>query len=761
MGNKSTIVNDDYENCCSTFNEYLMKTKNDIDLEKEKNEINKKIEEKAEKAIIFGFIKKLLEKEKKGKILNKMQDVFASLIDQYDQIHRKEEDDIKKFSEKVDEKEKNIINAIYLSKILDDDSIENVKINDYAVYLYGNKVVEDIEDGNNEYIDEDFKKYNEEEFDINQKEVEEKFNEICKNKNIDLKNYENQDSPQNKNNVSNNKNLDSNKIKQQILDSKNNEEENKVNAHDENLNKKKYCDEELFKYYDIIFNIDSLENLKINGWQLESNDEGYKKYEEKKDKKNTVVSVIGNKNKGKSFILAKLSNIEIPDGFNITTKGLSVIYPKYEDKNIIFLDTAGFEIPLCENEEIFKFKTEDKDYQALDEGQKKNVSIKDYLNEDEYITQTMQFTRDRQNTDYFLQKFILDSADILLCIVNQLNLSDHKFLNRIQEENKDKKIFVIHNLKTLKKQNEVEDYINEILLKLVTSKLQKGIYIKIDDNKNNTKKENNIYYKQIFNHKDDKNKNREVIHLFMANDKSEAGDYYNNSTLEFIKNQIISFVNNKRFPIIEKVKDYLFNHSEEFFNDPLENIDDIKIIDDNNIKKLKYTGKPYELKECYVDELGNTNFIQTNYQPNYSVYKVKYKDENGESDKLIIDIEISGKIDTEDIKYPRKDNINGQNIITISGRRNLKKGDKKTEKKQQINNIAEYKANYFNDKNNMFFLRIYIPNEKCVIGSLYGRKFFIDNGLYRFIYNILENNNLNQNAYLDIDYSDDDDIYDE
>ena len=749
MGNKSTIVNDDYENCCSTFNEYLMKTKNDIDLEKEKNEINKKIEEKAEKAIIFGFIKKLLEKEKKGKILNKMQDVFASLIDQYDQIHRKEEDDIKKFSEKVDEKEKNIINAIYLSKILDDDSIENVKINDYAVYLYGNKVVEDIEDGNNEYIDEDFKKYNEEEFDINQKEVEEKFNEICKNKNIDLKNYENQDSPQNKNNVSNNKNLDSNKIKQQILDSKNNEEENKVNAHDENLNKKKYCDEELFKYYDIIFNIDSLENLKINGWQLESNDEGYKKYEEKKDKKNTVVSVIGNKNKGKSFILAKLSNIEIPDGFNITTKGLSVIYPKYEDKNIIFLDTAGFEIPLCENEEIFKFKTEDKDYQALDEGQKKNVSIKDYLNEDEYITQTMQFTRDRQNTDYFLQKFILDSADILLCIVNQLNLSDHKFLNRIQEENKDKKIFVIHNLKTLKKQNEVEDYINEILLKLVTSKLQKGIYIKIDDNKNNTKKENNIYYKQIFNHKDDKNKNREVIHLFMANDKSEAGDYYNNSTLEFIKNQIISFVNNKRFPIIEKVKDYLFNHSEEFFNDPLENIDDIKIIDDNNIKKLKYTGKPYELKECYVDELGNANFIQSNYKPLYRAYKVKYTDEKGESDKLIIDIEISGEVDFKEIENPEIVNRNRQNIITISGRRNLKKGDKKTEE-------AEYKSSYFNDKNSLFNLRIYIPNEKCYIGGLYDRKFYVDKGLYRYIYNIQDKN---EERHLDVDIheSDEDD----
>ena len=78
------------------------------------------------------------------------------------------------------------------------------------------------------------------------------------------------------------------------------------------------------------------------------------------------------------------------------------------------------------------------------------ISVKDYISEEEYIDQIMKFTRDRQNTDYFLQKFIMNSADILLCIVNKLDLSDQKFLKRIQDENKDKKIFIIHNLKTIK-----------------------------------------------------------------------------------------------------------------------------------------------------------------------------------------------------------------------------------------------------------------------------------------------------------------------
>ncbi len=126
--------------------------------------------------------------------------------------------------------------------------------------------------------------------------------------------------------------------------------------------------------------------FKKNGWQLISSPDGFEKYTDKKDKQNTVVFVIGNKNKGKSFILAKLIGKEIPDGFNITTKGISVIYPDFEDNNIIFLDKAGFEIPLCENEENFKFTTNNEKYLNLSEELKKNVSIKDYLSEDEKIT---------------------------------------------------------------------------------------------------------------------------------------------------------------------------------------------------------------------------------------------------------------------------------------------------------------------------------------------------------------------------------------
>jgi hypothetical protein len=218
-----------------------------------------------------------------------------------------------------------------------------------------------------------------------------------------------------------------------------------------------------------------------------------------------------------------------------------------------------------------------------------------------------------------------------------------------------------------------------------------------------------------------------------------------------------------KFPILENVREFLFDHSEEFFNDPLENKEDLKIIEENNYQKLKYTNKekPFELKEFYIDELGNANFIQSNYKPLYRAYKVKYKDDNGESNKLILDIEISGEVDIKDIEIFNK---NGQNIITITGKRNLTKGNlNKTT--TTIKSIADYKPSYFDNNNKMFNLIIYIPNEKCIIGNLYKRIFNADKGLYRFIYNIQEKNDVwvkkEHDVFVDDDDDDDDDYDDD
>ena len=220
----------------------------------------------------------------------------------------------------------------------------------------------------------------------------------------------------------------------------------------DNLNKIKISNENLDCYYDIVFKIDSLENLKENGWKIEATLEGYQKYEKEKDKSCTLVSLLGKKNKGKTFILSKINNLEIPDGCNITTKGLSFIISDKDENNIIFLDTAGFEIPLCEDDEFFKFYTNNEKYLNLSEKEKKSVSIKDYMNEDEYITQIQKFTRDKQITNEFIKKFVIYSSNINIYIANsELDLEDQNFYKNFLE---DKINIIIHNLKTFKEKRE-------------------------------------------------------------------------------------------------------------------------------------------------------------------------------------------------------------------------------------------------------------------------------------------------------------------
>ena len=93
-----------------------------------------------------------------------------------------------------------------------------------------------------------------------------------------------------------------------------------------------------------------------DGWELLYTEKGEKNYEIKKVKNLTVVAVIGNKNKGKSYILQKISGNKLPLGYSVTTKGISILYPKNLNQNIILLDSAGFEVPLLEIPGVYEFE---------------------------------------------------------------------------------------------------------------------------------------------------------------------------------------------------------------------------------------------------------------------------------------------------------------------------------------------------------------------------------------------------------------------
>ena len=417
-------------------------------------------------------------------------------------------------------------------------------------------------------------------------------------------------------------------------------------------------------YYDVVIDANSIENIS-NGWTVEYTDEGMKRYEAKKDAKSCVVGVVGNKNKGKSFLLTKLAGMNLPSGHSITTKGLSVKYPEDKYKNIILLDTAGLETPLTETEyynveqEMEKFIAKEKN--KKEEGEK--IETQEEEEEDEHMNEIdkedaekeeaekqraeaklnviEKFARDKQITEYFLQKFILQESDILVLLVEQLNYSDQKLLNRIKNQCKGKLLFVVHNLYNFVTVKQVEDYLEETLMKSLTFKLKRNVmreYVGDVEQYFYTEE----YYRpgsneeeEIENDNDDENI---VVHLIMANDgpTSEAGKRYNQSTIKYLKQQITAFSRLKTFPVIDKLKDFFAKCSPELIDG--EKIDKSNLEFENKKIKLKDGVPAPTLKKCLFDELGISKFQGSLFEPNYRSYISK------DRKRFVVELEMTGTI---------------------------------------------------------------------------------------------------------------------
>ena len=223
------------------------------------------------------------------------------------------------------------------------------------------------------------------------------------------------------------------------------------------------------EFYDAILNINSM--LEINkGWKIKFNsDKGKEKYDKMIKEEILKIGVIGNGNKGKSFFLSKISDYELPTGTSIRTEGLSLKFPDNSNKKIILMDSAGFETPLLDNNNIRSLEKEN------------------------YLKELENTARDRLVTEKFLQNFIVRESDILICVIGILTYNEQKLINRIKSDiskYKNKKLYIIHNLQTFTEKKQVEDYINEYLKKSLTFELKENDVKSFDGNKN----KNHIYY---------------------------------------------------------------------------------------------------------------------------------------------------------------------------------------------------------------------------------------------------------------------------
>lgn len=364
----------------------------------------------------------------------------------------------------------------------------------------------------------------------------------------------------------------------------------------------------LENFYDIIVDIDSLRHM-IKGWKVKFTEIGKKNYDIMKDKEVLIVGVVGNRNRGKSFVLSKLSNVNLPDGTSIKTEGISIKYPKMEEgkeAKYILMDSAGFENALLETDEF----TNDP-----------NIPREDALKMLKLIAS------DKTLTEYFIQNFIIQKSNILIVVIGILNYPEQKLLNRIKTENKNKfrhqtppPLFVVHNLQTFSLKKQVEDYIQETLLKSATFKLKKMKSVERDNTEDLD--ENDIYFIEEFNTEEDKN--TVIYHLILAMHGTEAGDYYNHFTYEFLSKQFNAFPIHHKFPIIEDVKQQCMQNSLKMMVHPIDSLDEFE----KSETEIKLISKDKEedqkrliFKRCLVDELGFSNFYGANFEPKYAYFK--------------------------------------------------------------------------------------------------------------------------------------------
>ena len=128
--------------------------------------------------------------------------------------------------------------------------------------------------------------------------------------------------------------------------------ENEKLTEEKKENEKTNKEANFLDFEDVLVGIKSVKDIN-EGWEIKMNENAKQKYEEFKKEKVIKIGVIGNANKGKSFLLSKISKIPLPLGTSIRTKGLSLKYPvldKYKNRKIVLLDSVGLETPVLKNQ---------------------------------------------------------------------------------------------------------------------------------------------------------------------------------------------------------------------------------------------------------------------------------------------------------------------------------------------------------------------------------------------------------------------------
>ena len=462
--------------------------------------------------------------------------------------------------------------------------------------------------------------------------------------------------------------------------------------------------------YDAIFKCESINKLYHDEWTYIL----YNRFLERmqiKDEENRkfcTICLIGETNKGKTFLLNLLTDNKLQSGIEYKTIGISCKFTNFkynandldeddrkekEAKFLIF-DSAGRSEPLLIEPEL-KAKLSDEELKNRVEADNKDLK----LSED------------------FIKNFLISHSRIILVVVNQLTLAEQIFLYELKNDNEDKfeELFIIHNLFNFENKRDIENYIDNTIVHSIYFDISKDYF---ETNKTDNINEINKPFYFTEEQKNAKGNQYLIAHLFLGNTNStdEWIKKNNEMTIDFLKTKMQLCLAKDHFSIENRLEKELKLHN------LIDEKTKLERLEKNN--DVGYEGRFHLKKDRDMRDNQANNFVDNRefnilgYTPNY----IFYKDEKRL--KFVVEVECPGEEDKNfTISAKAK---KGKVYFSIKGKKIYPKIIKQQLRKE--------------DKAYSIFFSVNVEKEGISIISDGNTKYDkFENGIYQKVFNIIKN----------------------
>eukprot|EP00118_Oscarella_pearsei_P013339 m.105971 g.105971 ORF g.105971 m.105971 type:complete len:445 (+) comp37240_c1_seq4:97-1431(+) len=186
-----------------------------------------------------------------------------------------------------------------------------------------------------------------------------------------------------------------------------------------------------------------------------------------------AVGILGNFNRGKTWIMSQLSDFDLPDqGLTRKTEGLSMKWistadksgdPEEDEPYHLAIDTAGINSPIdvfpdVEERDGAKMESEENpDTLSAQLQRNKKMTARREQTQKNFTEEFNKKVQETEQYEHFLQTMTLQLADIIIVVMNETTFLDQNFLHNIVKKWRDlcvtdtsryRQVYVIHNFRS-------------------------------------------------------------------------------------------------------------------------------------------------------------------------------------------------------------------------------------------------------------------------------------------------------------------------